>query len=307
MPPKIDRSSAVSSSDRPLSGCPSCDSRRSSFVLQKGDLFLYRCGDCALVFVNPQPRELVDRKYRESYDLASHFLPMIQRKEVLFKPRLSMLGVPSRGERLCDVGCADGQFLALARDAGWRVFGIDLNPAAIAAARDRGLQVAAGSFETLDDLPWGEFDAVTCWDVLEHTPEPVTFAERLVRLLKPRGTLALSTLNWDSLVRKVFRSRWSMIVPDHFTYWNSSSTVQLLERVSAPAVAWQTYGLGRDFVTWVDRWWAGRGRAQTREGKASVRWDARRFPIYIESRVNAVLQRSGHGVGLLILARKAHM
>ena len=192
--------------------CPACGRESARPSGEAHDLHFHRCLRCTLVFTHPQPRERVHRKYVDDYDLAQHFGQLAVRKRVLYEGRLALLPAPASGrDRLCDVGCADGQFLALAATRGWRTSGIELNPPAAAAARATGAEVSIGLLEHLDDLPWGQFDLVTSWDVLEHTPEPRRFSERLVRLLAPGGTLAITTLNYDSLVRRVFGWKWSMI------------------------------------------------------------------------------------------------
>jgi 2-polyprenyl-6-hydroxyphenyl methylase/3-demethylubiquinone-9 3-methyltransferase len=39
------------------------------------------------------------------------------------------------------------------------------------------------------------FDAITCMEMLEHVPDPMSVIDACARLLKPGGTLFLSTLN----------------------------------------------------------------------------------------------------------------
>ena len=45
------------------------------------------------------------------------------------------------------------------------------------------------------DLPPGIFDVVTVWDVWEHIHSPVEFIDQCIRLLAPKGLLALSIPN----------------------------------------------------------------------------------------------------------------
>lgn len=48
-------------------------------------------------------------------------------------------------------------------------------------------------------LPDDEFDAVLCFETIEHMPEPEKFIGELARVLKPRGELLLTTPNilWE--------------------------------------------------------------------------------------------------------------
>jgi SAM-dependent methyltransferase len=268
---------------------------------------LHRCTGCGLVFLDPQPHDEVEQRYRETYDLAAHFGAREPRKNLLFTRRLARLPSPSTGhDRLCDVGCADGQFMELARGAGWQVCGVDLNPPAVERTRARGIEVYEGLFETIEDLPWGSFDLVTSWDVLEHTAEPRAFAERLARLLAPGGWLALTTLNRRSLAFRVFRTRWSMVVPDHFTYWDRRSLHSLFAPLGLAVVREETFGLGRDFVQWVDcivrRRRAGGGDAAGDDLPAGG-WDTTAPVDVLERAMNAGFRRLGGGVGLEMLLR----
>lgn len=301
-----------------LGECPVCAGcERAPFAAYQ-KLRLWRCADCGLVFVDPQPREPVYELYTAQYDLAEHFAQHESRKRILFERHLASLPPAREGaDRLCDVGCADGQFLALARERGWRPFGVELNPPAAEKARARGVEVYEGTLEGADAIPPNGFDVVTSWDVLEHTPTPREFALRLGRLLKPTGILHLSTLNVDSLAGRALRGRWSMVGTDHFTYWNRRSLARLLRDAGLGGAEISTYGLGRDFVRWADALSRLRGRkAGPGEGAGeewgrppatqtgSAGWDSGRVLLAAERAINGVLARADAGIVITAAARR---
>jgi SAM-dependent methyltransferase len=296
-------------------GCPACGASGAEPFADAPGFQLVRCRECTLVYSDPQPRAEVRARYLEEYNLAAHFEPLKPRKRVHFERRLDDIPPPARGrDRLCDVGCADGQFIALARERGWKCLGVELNPPAAAQARSLGFEVVEGAFETLEGLRWGEFDLVTCFDCLEHTPEPQEFAERLVRLVKPTGTILVSTLHLNSLAYRVFGSKWSMIHEDHFTYWSAESLERLFERLGWKTIESETFGLGRDFVGWVDAIQRLRRHSRTRRpslGDAAmvpplpvVGWDVNRGVLTAERLLNRMLAATRSGVEITCTLRR---
>jgi SAM-dependent methyltransferase len=288
-----------------IAACPACGGRASRHVASLEGWSLVRCSECRLVYSFPPPRERVRAKYETQYDLAEYFAPLETRKATLYRTRLRWMPTPAAGrDRLCDVGCGNGQFLALAADAGWTVSGIEMNPPAARRARGRGFVVHEGVFEELNDLPWGTFDVVTSWDSLEHTPDPRPFVERLGRLLKPGGALALTTLNLPSLPWFLLGTRWSMVVEDHFTYWDRRSLAAILEGQGFEIARVDIFGLGRDLVRWVSRLRTARTDAAALNGQPVKAWDTRPAVLGAEAALNRVFTLIGGGVGIGVVARK---
>jgi SAM-dependent methyltransferase len=90
-----------------------------------------------------------------------------------------------RFDSLLDVGCGDGFFCHwIARRARiGRLVGVDVSEPRLARARARypGVEYRPGELPALpfDD---GEFEVVTCIEVLEHQPDPVACLKELARV-----------------------------------------------------------------------------------------------------------------------------
>jgi 2-polyprenyl-6-hydroxyphenyl methylase/3-demethylubiquinone-9 3-methyltransferase len=108
---------------------------------------------------------------------------------------------PLKGARIADIGCGGGILSEAMARAGAEVTAIDLAPEALDVARlhaiESGLTVdyRLVSAEALADQMPGQFDAVTCLEMLEHVPDPLSVLRACAALLKPGGRLFLSTLN----------------------------------------------------------------------------------------------------------------
>jgi len=97
-----------------------------------------------------------------------------------------------------DVGCGGGVLSeGLARN-GAIVTGLDVEPAAIAAAqkhaKEQKLKIEYVC-SPIEDYDSSSFDVITCMEMLEHVTEPLLVVHHCARLLKPGGYLFLSTIN----------------------------------------------------------------------------------------------------------------
>jgi 2-polyprenyl-3-methyl-5-hydroxy-6-metoxy-1,4-benzoquinol methylase len=101
-----------------------------------------------------------------------------------------------RGKLILDAGCGAGRFADVAASLGANVIACDLSGAIDACRRTTKFH---GSLVTciqssIYSLPLraGVFDAVYCFGVIQHTPDPVRTIEILPRFLKNGGSLALN-------------------------------------------------------------------------------------------------------------------
>lgn len=105
------------------------------------------------------------------------------------------------GKRVLDVGCGGGILAESMAERGAKVTGIDLADAALSVARLHALETgieldyASVSAEDYAEQHAESFDVVTCLEVLEHVPNPASTVAACAALVKPGGTVYLSTIN----------------------------------------------------------------------------------------------------------------
>ena len=166
-----------------------------------------RCPTCALVFVDPVPRSAVTHA---AYG-AAYYEPWRERREEqarirMWRRRLRLLEARRGRGALLDVGCGDGLFLKVARDAGWSVDGIEFSPEGARRSSQRlGRPVAVGDLAAVSGLR-GPFDVVTLWHVLEHLVSPSSLLDAARVRLRPGGLLVAAVPNLDNLpMRAAYR------------------------------------------------------------------------------------------------------
>lgn len=170
---------------------------------------------------------------------------------------------PADGKRLLDLGCGDGSFLALMRDAGWHVTGIDPDAKAARTAQERfGLTVIVGSLQDAG-FPNQSFDAVTLSHVIEHVHDPVALLSECRRVLKPGGRAVIVTPNIRSLGHRRFGASWRGLEPPrHFNLFSSQTLRNCCQRAGLSVQTLRTSARSADRV-WQESTAIGQSNAST--------------------------------------------
>ncbi|CAM8629885.1 UbiG 2-polyprenyl-3-methyl-5-hydroxy-6-metoxy-1,4-benzoquinol methylase [Burkholderiales bacterium] len=133
------------------------------------------------------------------WDPTSEFKPLHQINPL----RLDWIDglTPLHGKQVIDVGCGGGILAEAMARKGAQVTGIDLAEKSLKVAQLHGLESGVSvryeqiATEDMAQREPGQFDVVTCMEMLEHVPEPESVVQACSALAKPGGWVVFSTLN----------------------------------------------------------------------------------------------------------------
>jgi 2-polyprenyl-6-hydroxyphenyl methylase / 3-demethylubiquinone-9 3-methyltransferase len=152
--------------------------------------------------------------------------------------------------RVLDVGCGGGLLAESLAARGAKVCGIDLAPGMIEVARLHARESALNidyriaAAEELATQEPGGFDVVTCMEMLEHVPDPMATIAALAALVRPGGSLFVSTINRNAksfllaivaaeyvlgLIPRGTHQYERLIRPSELAHWGRAAQLRLCE------------------------------------------------------------------------------
>lgn len=213
--------------------CPVC-SNRAGRLYKKDGFDVAQCAHCGTLFIENPPLDTSDI-YDETYffggERGGGYGSYDEEKETMratFERCLDLISDYHIGGALFDVGAATGYFLALARERGFSVSGIDISAAAAHEAKKKGIDVEVGTLGTVSHSP-ASFNVVTLFDVLEHVSRPDLLIKQVASLLKQGGILMGCTPDSMSVNARLMGKHWHMLFPpEHLVLLNDMSLRLLL-------------------------------------------------------------------------------
>jgi len=221
--------SSVTAQGKPASPtCPVCSTGLEPTFVKKGKHF-WRCPECRLEMQSPLPTtEELAAYYDASYG-SGLYRTFVEANAMKVKTADERFGIVSRhlpSGRWLDVGCSTGFFVASARKRGIDCEGIDVSTVAVTEGLNQGLPLSVSTLEAW--YPPKPYDALTCFDVLEHVLDPVGFLGRARELLRPGGSIAITVPNLSSFSRRVMGSRWYYYIPEEHLHYFHPATLRRL-------------------------------------------------------------------------------
>ena len=142
-----------------------------------------------------------------------HLLTPIRLKYISDKLKL-------KGSKILDLGCGGGLLCEAMTKSGADVIGIDASLKTIEIAKQHAreqnlnIEYINTDIESFDNKE--KFDAIVCFELIEHVPDPNELIKEIRRLIKPNGKLFLSTINrnlFSFMFAKVFAEYLFNIIP----------------------------------------------------------------------------------------------
>jgi SAM-dependent methyltransferase len=222
-----------------------------------------RCGSCGLVRQQePPPASVTQRQYGftplhggsppERADTGTAPRPD---PHVLFKHWVVGRALAAHGltGRLVDIGCGNGLLQLYLRSLGWTDT-VGVEPFGDPTGREQlGLEIHNEPVEGFFRRPGmaGGFDVAVAHHVIEHTYEPLEFADRLRELLRPGGHALVATPNirgasmrWKTLASRLgwkARPFRHLDYPKHLVLFDPGTLERLFAAAGFEIVDLQTY------------------------------------------------------------------
>lgn len=153
--------------------------------------------------VDPQELAKFSELAHKWWDPESEFKPLHQINPL----RLDWIDqlASIKGKRVVDVGCGGGILAESMARRGANVLGIDLADKPLKVAQLHAMEAGVANLdyrsvavETLASEQAGQFDVVTCMEMMEHVPDPSSVVQACANLVKPGGWVFFSTINRNS-------------------------------------------------------------------------------------------------------------
>lgn len=190
---------------------------------------IMECKTCRLRMVSPQPSF---NGNAANFEDEAYYREVVGSKNEFFQERVRFIQslISSHQHRLLDIGCARGEMLVTAREAGFEVSGIELSKYACDYAKEHfDLNVEN---KTVDQMPANTFDVVHANHVLEHIHDPLQFLTNLNRILVKDGICVLEVpnefMNLMARLNKLIGHPRQRSVPSIHLYFFEPATLQKL-------------------------------------------------------------------------------
>jgi len=157
------------------------------------------------------------------------------KSEKIFRRRVcSLKSFLPPGTSILDFGCGEGIFVKIAQKFGYQAFGYDIDSKANA------------DFYSLKEIPNHFFDAVVCFDVIEHVDDPKKILKNIRQKLKPNGLLFITTPNRLGLAGRIIKNKfWGLVPGGHKNVFSLFQMENLLKAADFKIIEAKT-----DIIAW---------------------------------------------------------
>lgn len=186
------------------------------------------CKNCQTLYILNPPKKEDIRKSSDKYAKINFFSTVEKKIVDIHKERLyELINSGLKGKKILDVGCGQGIFLQCVKEKKYIPYAVDISKEVVNNMKKKGIQ----AYSSLDVLENIKFDAITAFDVIEHTFDPDGLIKDIVSKLKQNGYIMITTPNAQGLSGRLLQKYWWVFGPDgHYTLFNVKSLKHLLKK-----------------------------------------------------------------------------
>ena len=183
---------------------------------EKGmDLTAVECPGCGLVQLIGEPVPY----YKDVIRATGVSAEMRAFRLAQFRRWVEENGLQDR--RVIELGCGEGDYLALMEEAGAEAWGMEHGAEALAAARASGKRVISGHLDDMpSELPGAPYAGFYCMNYLEHMPRPAEYLRRAARFLAEDACGLVEVPSFEMIRR---RDMYAEFIQDHLSYFTEDS------------------------------------------------------------------------------------
>jgi hypothetical protein len=254
--------------------CPVCASAELEYAFVVDKYPVCQCRSCSLLFLNPQPPQTATERSRSEYSEA----PVTPEPQLIFERLLGYSEIEVRDVLLVESGP-----------------GLLENE-----ARARGLRQTSVTPENVTALLQGRggqaFDACVIHGSLERSARPDEVLLAVRELLRPSGSLLITTASIDSTAARLLRNRWWEFSSRNYYYFGVNTLQNLLLKTGfrEPLVYTRHTGQSSDRrpqPRW-ERWRGGiASKLLSGLGKVNRRLIKGRMRRYVDSQLTILARR----------------
>lgn len=186
-----------------------------------------------------QPRAIIEGNYEDKYHSKNPIAKFLVRRFIAsFEKLLALVKQKDRIEKICEVGCGEGELLKRLRRVfpDEKIFACDISPRILEKAKRNcsGLKInfSVQDAEKLTLYQDNSFDLVVCCEVLEHLKNPLAGLKEIRRITKKYAIISVPVEPlWRFL--NIIRGKYLKDLgntPGHLNHWSILSMQKLIKK-----------------------------------------------------------------------------
>jgi SAM-dependent methyltransferase len=232
--------------------CPVCERKAKSDCLGKyrgkSELFnnneLYQCLECEIIFVYPLPTPSeLDQYYKTAWLKDKDIISVSKEMEMIYQiqgdERCSYLvqhQVLPKDSKILDIGSGYGYMFRSLQNKGFeemRFFATDPSPICLQKLKTLGVNAC----DSLSEVSERNFDLVTLGQVLEHIPNPNSFLQSVMTLVRDGGHIYIDVPDRDDT-----HKTW---LEPHTLFYSEKSILNLAKKLNLKVIHITSFGVKR--------------------------------------------------------------